>query len=166
MNGTLDLLKGVMMSKFKELREINVNDHVEKKNGLNYLSWSWAVDTLLQHDPNANWHFLEPQMFGESMMVRCQVTAFDKTMKMHLPVMDYKNNAIKNPDAIAVNKAMMRCLTKCIALFGIGLYIYSGEDIPDVKPDPIDTTQYEQDITLCETLDELKIVFKIGRAHV
>ena len=63
-------------------------------------------------------------------MVSCTVTAFDKPMTMHLPVMDYKNKAIVNPDAFAVNTAMMRCLVKAIALHGLGLYIYAGEDLP------------------------------------
>jgi hypothetical protein len=54
---------------------------------------------------------------------------------MHLPVMDYRNQAIGNPNSVDINKAMMRCLAKCIACFGIGLYIYSGEDLPaDAEP--------------------------------
>ena len=116
---------------FQELRTINVNEHIEKKNGLSYLSWSWAVDVLLQHDPMATWEFPEPAVYGESVMVYCNVHAFGKTMRMHLPVMDYKNQALKNPNSVDINKAMMRCLAKCIACFGIGLYIYSGEDLPD-----------------------------------
>lgn len=126
---------------YQELRKINVNEHVEKKNGLSYLSWSWAVDTLLQHDPMATWEFPEPAVYGESVMVYCNVHAFGKTMRMHLPVMDYKNQALKNPNSVDINKAMMRCLAKCIACFGIGLYIYSGEDLPeDVAPqaNPLD----------------------------
>jgi hypothetical protein len=150
------------VSKFKELREINVNQYVEKKNGLSYLSWSWAVDTLLQHDPDATWEFAEPVNFGETMMVLCEVKAFGKTMTMHLPVMDNRNQAIKNPDAVAVNKAMMRCLAKCIACFGIGLYIFSGEDIPDAKIDPIDTTDFENVLLQSQNLDDLKTQF----AHI
>lgn len=119
------------MSKFLELRKLDVNEHVEEKNGLSYLSWSWAVDLLLQHDPMATWEFPEPAIYGESMMVYCNVSAFGKVMRMHLPVMDYRNQAIKNPNSVDINKAMMRCLAKCIACFGIGLYIYSGEDLPE-----------------------------------
>ena len=120
-----------MENKFIELRKLNVSDHIEKKNGLSYLSWSWAVDTLLQQDPNATWEFPEPKYYGETVMVYCDVTAFGKTMKMHLPVMDFRNQAVKNPSSVDINKAMMRCLAKCIACFGIGLYIYSGDDLPD-----------------------------------
>lgn len=115
---------------YKELRKIDVGDHVEKKNGLSYLSWSWAVDTLLQHDPMATWEFPEPKYYGETVMVFCEVNAFGKTMKMHLPVMDYKNQAVKNPDSRKISDSQMRCLAKCIACFGIGLYLYSGEDLP------------------------------------
>ncbi len=120
------------MKTFKELREINVNEYVEKKGQLKYLSWTWAVDTLLQNDPEATWEFPEPKYFGDTVMVFCNVTALGKTMRMQLPVMDNRNNAISNPDSRKISDATMRCLAKCIACFGIGLYIYAGEDLPDV----------------------------------
>ena len=116
--------------KFNELRKINVNDHIEKKNGLSYLSWAWAVDTLLSHDSAATWSYDEPKAFGNTLMVFCTVTAFGKSMTAQLPVLNYRNQAIENPNAMEVNTAMQRCLAKAIALHGIGLYIYAGEDIP------------------------------------
>ena len=116
---------------YAEIRKINVNDHIEKKNGLSYLSWAWAVDQLLMLDPTATWEYGEPKQFGETVMVFCTVTAFGKSMTAQLPVMDYRNKAIPNPDAFAVNTAMQRCLAKAIALHGLGLYIYAGEDLPD-----------------------------------
>lgn len=116
---------------YSEIRKINVNDHIEKKNGLSYLSWAWAVDQLLMLDPQATWEYGEPKQFGETIMVFCTVTAFGKSMTAQLPVMDYRNKAIQNPDAFAVNTAMQRCLAKAIALHGLGLYIYAGEDLPD-----------------------------------
>ena len=119
------------MTNYKELSKINVNAHVEKKNNLSYLSWAWAVDQLLQNDPAATWEYREPVKFGETLMVFCAVTAFGKTMVAQLPCMDYRNKAIPNPDAMAVNTAMQRCLAKAIALHGIGLYIYAGEDLPE-----------------------------------
>jgi len=119
---------------FVELAGINVNEHVEKKANLSYLSWAWAVDQLMRADSQANWVFHEPVMFGETMMVSCTVTAFGKPMTMHLPVMDHRNQAIKNPDAFQVNKNMMRCLVKAIAVHGLGLYIYAGEDLPEGEP--------------------------------
>jgi hypothetical protein len=118
------------MSKFMELRKLDVKDHIEKKNGLSYLTWSAAVDYLLQHDESATWEFPEPTKFGDTLMVHCNLTAFGKTIKMHLPVMDHRNHAMANPNSVDINKAMMRCLAKAIACFGIGLYIYSGEDLP------------------------------------
>jgi hypothetical protein len=116
---------------YSELRKINVNEHIEKKNGLSYLSWAWAVDTLLQNDPAATWYYGQPAQFGESLMVFCTVNAFGKSMTAQLPVMDYRNKAIQNPDAMSVNTAMQRCLAKAIALHGLGLYIYAGEDLPE-----------------------------------
>ena len=64
-------------------------------------------------------------------MVFFTVTMFDKPMTCQLPVMDYRNKAILNPDAFAVNTAIMRCMTKALALHGLGLYLYSGEDVPE-----------------------------------
>lgn len=135
MNKPLD---PVSISSFHRLRSINVNEHTEKKNNLTYLSWAWAVDQLLQQDPQATWEYLEPLKFGETMMVRCSVTAFSKTMTSHLPVMDHRNKAIPNPDAFQVNTAMQRCLAKAIALHGLGLYIYAGEDIPEADKPEVD----------------------------
>lgn len=117
--------------KYSELAAINVNEHVEKKMNLSYLSWAWAVDTLLRHDENASWVYTEPTIYKDgTMMVYCTVTAFGRSRTSQLPVMDYKNKAIPQPDAFQVNVAMQRCLAKAIALHGLGLYIYSGEDIP------------------------------------
>ena len=115
---------------YKELRQINVSPHIEKKNGLSYLSWSWALDQLLQLDNDASWEYLEPKKFGESLMVFCKVSAFGKSRTAQLPVMDFRNRAILNPNAYEVNTAMQRCLAKAISLHGIGLYIYAGEDLP------------------------------------
>ena len=115
---------------YTELRQINVNDYIERKNGLAYLSWSWAVDQLLQLDEGASWEYAEPRIFGETMMVFCTVHAFGKSRTAQLPVMDFRNKAIHNPDAFSVNTAMQRCLAKAISLHGLGMYIYAGEDLP------------------------------------
>lgn len=148
------------MKTYNDLRTINVNEHVEKKGNLSYLSWAWAVDYLLQQDASAWWEFHEPQQFGDSMMVRCSVHAFGKTIQMHLPVMDHKNNAIKNPDSRKVSDAMMRCLTKAIACYGIGLYVYAGEDLPsEGEPEPLDVTPLVDNINAAATLDDLKAVY-------
>ncbi len=125
---------------YTEIRSINVNTHIEKKNGLSYLSWAWAVDQLLLLDSDASWEYGEPRRFGETLMVFCTVTAFGKRRTAQLPVMDYYNRAIPNPDAYQVNTAMQRCLAKAISLHGIGLYIYAGEDLPALET----KTQKEQ----------------------
>jgi len=115
---------------YTKLASIDVSKYVEKKQNLTYLSWPFAVDQLMRHDPQANWVFNEPTMFGETMMLSCTVTAFGKPVTMHLPVMDHRNQAVKNPDAFVVNKNMMRCLVKAIACHGLGIHIYAGEDLP------------------------------------
>lgn len=115
---------------FIELAAVNVNDRVEKKGNLSYLSWAWAVEQLLRKDPAASWSYGSPIMWGDTVMVVCTVTAFGIARTMQLPVMDHRNKAIPSPDAFAVNTAMQRCLVKAIALHGLGLYIYAGEDLP------------------------------------
>jgi Protein of unknown function (DUF1071) len=116
---------------YAQIRKINLNTHIEKKNGLSYLSWAWAVDKLLMLDSEASWEYGEPRRFGKTLMVFCTVTAFGKKRTAQLPVMDFYNRAISNPDAYQVNTAMQRCLAKAISLHGIGLYIYAGEDLPE-----------------------------------
>lgn len=148
-----------MTKTFSELRKINVNEHIEKKGNLSYLSWAWAVDYLLQEDSTAHWGFHEPTYFGETVMVSCTVEAMGKSMYMHLPVMDNKNNAIKNPDARKISDAMMRCLAKCIATFGIGLYVYAGEDVPHIDEEPIDIENMLRCIAEAKTLEELREVY-------
>ena len=153
------------MTTYNELRKINVNEHTEKKGQLTYLSWAWAVDTLLQHDSSAVWEFPEPKYFGDTVMVFCNVTAFGKTMKMQLPVMDNRNNAISNPDARKISDATMRCLAKCIACFGIGLYIYAGEDLPTGELDT-QVADWLAAIDACSDLEELKQVYMKATAAV
>ena len=119
------------VSHFERLAALNVNDHVEKKNGLSYLSWAWAWDHLLRQDATASYAYGEPKTFGgDTVMVYCTVTAFGIERTAHLPVMDHRNKAVAAPDAFAVNTAMQRVLVKAIALHGLGLYIYAGEDLP------------------------------------
>ena len=149
------------MTKFLELRKINVNEHTEKKGKFTYLSWSWAVDQLLQQDPTATWTYGDPMYFAETLMVFCSVTAFGKTMTAQMPVINNQNKAIANPDAMAVNTAMQRCLVKAIALHGLALYIYSGEDLPDEDvPDlTVLAKEWATEINVCKTIDDLKRVY-------
>jgi hypothetical protein len=130
-----------------DMLSINVNEHTEKKGGLTYLSWAWAWAEVLKIDPQATWtphEFMisdgpdcpanpSPCMVlrDDSAMVKVSVTVKGDTKTCLLPVMDNKNKAIKGPDAFAINTAIMRCLAKAIAMHGLGLYIYAGEDLPE-----------------------------------
>lgn len=124
----------------KELLTLNVNEHTERKGQLTYLSWAWAWAEVLKHDEAATWELVEypnpdgttsPCMWiGDTAMVKTIVTINGKPRACQLPVMDNKNNAVKNPDARKISDAIMRCMTKAISMHGLGLYIYAGEDLP------------------------------------
>lgn len=126
-----------------DLLKLNVNEHTEKKGNLTYLSWAWAWAEALKADPNA--HF-QVMMFGDkcytdingTYMVWVTVTMFGKPMTCQLPVMDHRNKAIIAPDAFAVNTSIMRCMTKALSLHGLGLYIYAGEDLPELDTGLVD----------------------------
>ena len=154
------------MNKYEELRKIDVTEKIERKNNLSYLSWAWAVDTLLIHDPAATWSYGQPVAFGDTVMVFCTVSAFGKSMTAQLPVMDYRNKAIPNPDAFAVNTAMQRCLAKAIALHGLGLSLYVGEDLWDDIEDPVEIKSDIVEIQASKTPAELKVAFaKLYKKH-
>ena len=122
------------MSKYNfiEISKTDVSHLIEKKGKYNYLSWSHCCAELLKLDQLANWEYKEPLTLPDgSMMVFCTVKAFGKEMTAQLPVLDFKNQAIKNPNTMQLNTAMQRCLAKAISLHGIGLYIYQGEDLPE-----------------------------------
>lgn len=141
-----------MNKQFEELRSINVNEYVEKKEGLSYLTWSIAWDIFKKKCPDANYEIVKNEYglpyFESPSGVMCytKVTSLGITHEMWLPVMDSKNKSMKSEsytyktkfgdksvDAFSmfdVNKTIMRCLVKNLAMFGLGLYIYSGEDLP------------------------------------
>ena len=121
-----------------ELLKLNVNDHVEKKQNLSYLSWAWAWAEALKADPNATFEVQtfdgKPYMdVNGTGMVWVTVTMFSKPMTCFLPVMNHRNQPIQNPDSFQVNTSIMRCMVKGLALHGLGLYIYAGEDLPQVE---------------------------------
>jgi len=129
--------KTTFASIWATLSQVDVSGRIEKKQNLSFLSWSWAWGTLMEHYPQAEYSFQEPaeaQRDG-SVMVYCTVTIDGLSRQMWLPVMDFKNQAISNPDVVQVNKAKMRCLVKCLAMFGLGHYIYAGEDLPSAEAD-------------------------------
>lgn len=123
-----------------DLLKVDTSDHIEKKNGLSYLSWAWAWTEALKVDPTATFSVdtfsyddqTVPFMkIGDTAMVWVNVTMFGQKRTCMLPVMDVKNQPIIEPNSVQVNKAIMRCLVKCIALHGLGLNIYAGEDLPE-----------------------------------
>ena len=127
-------------NQYEALASIDVKGHVEKKGKLDYLSWATAWHLLKQRYPNAQRKVYEmPETGlnyftdGHTAYVKVGIEVNGLEHIDYLPVMDYKNKAIQNPDAFAINTAKMRCLTKCLAMFGLGHYIYAGEDIPSAK---------------------------------
>ena len=138
-----------------DLLKLNVNDHTEKKNGLTYLSWAWAWAEALKADPAAsfNVHTFDGKAYMDvngTGLVWVTVTMFEKPMTCMLPVMNHRNQPIPAPNAFEVNTAIMRCMTKALALHGLGLYIYSGDDLPMQDAEVItkaDTAQVEAMVT-------------------
>jgi hypothetical protein len=146
-----------MSEVFNTLSRTDVNSKSESKNGLKYLSWAWAWAEVKKAYPDANYIVHEydgkPYLHDENLgyMVSTKVTINGETIPMHLPVMDGANKAQKSADytydtkfkkdilvksatMFDINKAIMRCLVKNLAMFGLGLYIYAGEDLPEVDP--------------------------------
>ena len=146
-----------MESVFSKLNAINVNGHTEQKNGLTYLSWAWAWAEVKKIYPDATYEIMLfdglPYVYDPNTgyMVYTTVTIEGLTHMMWLPVMDSANKAMKAEPyeyttgygqykkekvceaatMFDVNKTIMRCLVKNLAMFGAGLYIYAGEDLPE-----------------------------------
>ena len=141
-------------SVFETLSAINVNDKVEQKNGLTYLSWAWAWAEVKKNYPSATYKVVKdeasnmPFVWDSHMGYMCstEVTIEGETLEMWLPVMDGANKAMKleayeyttrygkktcqGATMFDINKTIMRCLVKNLAMFGLGHYIYAGEDLP------------------------------------
>lgn len=125
-------------SSFETLSNINVNDKVEKKNGLSYLSWAWAWQVVKKHYPKSTYTIYENNdgfnyhHDGMTAWVKTGVTIEGIEHIEYLPIMDYRNKSIPLTDLTSfhVNSSIQRSLTKAIARHGLGLYIYAGEDIP------------------------------------
>ena len=142
---------------FEILNAVNVNDHTEVKDTgkvkLTYLSWAWAWAEVKKRFPTASYEIIKfdglPYVYDEKtgFMVYTKVTIEGVTHEMWLPVMDGNNRAmldhpyevktkynsftVQAATMFDVNKTIMRCLTKNLAMFGLGLYIYAGEDLPE-----------------------------------
>lgn len=162
---------------FETLSAIDCAEHIEKKNGLSYLSWAWAWQIVKKNYPDASYSHTtfdgKPFFFDEDLgyLVETIVTIQGETLSMQLPVMDGANKAQKNKPytyktkfgdksveqatMFDINTAKMRCLVKNLAMFGLGLYIYAGEDIPPA----IDRTPaLKEKLNKCSTVEELKLL--------
>ena len=129
---------------FETLNKVDVSKFTEKKGQFNYLSWAHAVRELLKVCPEATWevHLFDnsdgtkqPYMkngTGAYVQVTVDVDGVERT-QIH-PVLDHKNSPIDNPNAFQINTSIQRCLAKAIALHGLGLYIFAGEDLPEADP--------------------------------
>lgn len=127
---------------FDELYGININLHVEQDyKGLSYLSWATAYKLAMDKDPAMNYEIVQDNdgmpffSRGDVHIVKTKVTMFGETKEMFLPIMDNKHNAVAKPNSRQVNDNIMRCLAKNIAMFGIGLPLYVGEDLTQFKDD-------------------------------
>ncbi len=162
---------------FKEIININVNEYTEKKGNLTYLSWAWAWTEFKKIFPSAEYTVKKdennlPYFASElGIIVYTTVTADEQTYEMWLPVMDNRNNAkkLENATMMDINKTIMRCLTKNLAMFGLGLYIYAGEDLPESEQEPFKAPTAEQIAELTTfngSLDKLAVYLKKEVAEV
>jgi Protein of unknown function (DUF1071) len=122
---------------FARLNAINVSDHIEKKAGFSYLSWPFAVAQLRLADASAVWEVRRfdglPYLHTDTgVFVEVAVTVQGITLSQIHPVLDGRNRPILAPTSFDINTSIQRCLVKAIALHGLGLYIYAGEDMPQV----------------------------------
>jgi len=148
-----ETLNAINVNEHVEKKKTNEKNPDGSEKYLSYLSWVWAWGQVKQYYPDASYEvrhwgdkpYLNDDQLG--IMVETSVTINGETISMWLPVMNGNNKAMKATaysyktkygdkavDAATmfdVNKAIMRCLAKNIAMFGLGLYIYAGEDLPD-----------------------------------
>jgi len=166
------------MSAFSVLSKIDVSEHTEKKGNYTYLSWAWAVKVLLEEFPKATWQVHTFVDNGtESPYMRTNAGCFvqvsveiDKVIRTQVhPVLDHMNKTVDEPNAFQVNTSIQRCLAKAIALHGLGLYIYAGEDLPQA-PDALNKEQYKSMLDLLAIIGdknlEAKLVEQIGNETI
>lgn len=134
-------------SAFVRLAAIDCGENLERKNGFTYLSWPWAVKKLREVAPDATWEVCRfdglPYLKTEcGVFVEVAVTVDGVRLSQIHPVLDHANKPISAPNAFHINTSIQRCLVKAIALHGLGLYVYAGEDLPEASnggnTDPVD----------------------------
>lgn len=126
-------------SSFNKLLAINVRDKVEQKNGMDYLSWAYAWQVLKQNYPDAQRRVYESPATGLNYFsdgrtgyVKVGITIGDIEHIDYLPIMDHRNRAIpvENINSFDVNKSIQRSTVKAIAMHGLGIQLWTGEDLP------------------------------------
>ncbi len=123
---------------FRSLFQIDVSKYVEMKGQFSYLSWPFAVAQLRLADPAAHWEVRRfdglPYLNTElGFFVEVAVTVQGVTLSQIHPVLDHKNRPMLAPTPFDINTSIQRALVKAIALHGLGLSIYAGEDLPDLN---------------------------------
>ncbi|MGX5574079.1 Sak single strand annealing protein [Bacillus toyonensis] len=131
---------------FSKLAQIDCSEHVEKKGRFSYLSWAWAVKKLREVDPTATWEVKRfdgvPYLKTDcGYFVEVEVTVQGLPLSQIHPILNNQNKPIAEPNSFDINTSIQRCLVKAIALHGLGLYIYAGEDLPEIQEDPVSSQQ-------------------------
>jgi len=124
---------------FEELNKVKCK--VDQKNNLNYVSWAHAWEDLKKLHPDAEYKVFEnfngmPYFSDHTgAFVKVSVTVSQITHIVFLPVMNYHNKSVptKELTTVEINKSIQRALAKGIAMHGLGLYVYRGEDLPEEK---------------------------------
>lgn len=150
-----------MDSVFKQLNKIDVSEYIEKKNNLNYLSWSKAWEELKKIFPTATYKVYENEngwnyfTDGKTCWVKTGVTIEGLEHIEYLPIMNIYNKSIlyNAVTSVDVNKAIQRSITKAIARHGLGLYIYSGEDLPASEQEALEEENLEKPLTSTQIND-------------
>lgn len=140
-------------SVFEILNAVDVNSKKDTRNGLTYLSWAWAWTETKKRFPDANYKVYENDMGfpyhtdGRTAWVKCGVTIQGVEQIEYLSIMDYRNNSIplEKVTSVDVIKTIQRCVTKAIGRFGLGLYIYAKEDLPETIPEQTQEDQEQTD---------------------
>ena len=139
------------VNRYIALSRKDVSKGIERKGNLDYLSWAYAWNALVEEYPDSTYYFGEPITFPDgSIMVKAGVTVRDITHEMQLPVMDHRNKAIQNPNARDVSDAQMRALVKAIAMHGVGIGLYLG-----TLKHVVETTIYEKAEQLITAQDSM-----------
>ena len=144
-----------MKSVYSTLSQTSVREKIERKGNLDYLSWANAWHMLKTAYPNAQRKVYEHDHTGfnyftdgRTAYVKVGIIVNDLEHIDYLPVMDFRNNAlpIDKVTATDVNKTIQRSTAKAIAMHGLGLSLWTGEDVPVI----VDVAQATQESSLIE----------------